>query len=140
MVLAAVDPKHARHKPLGLDHKIIDVSLAISELLGSEAHVMHSFGQLPFGGVYPGDAEADHKLAFETLLADYDIPEARQHLVEESPEFGLKQIEKKLQPNMIVMGAISRNVLSEVFIGSTTEKVIDYLECDVLLVKPEKQS
>ena len=140
VVLAAVDPKHARHKPLGLDHKIIDVSLAISELLGSEAHVMHSFGQLPFGGVYPGDAEADHKLAFETLLADYDIPEARQHLVEESPEFGLKQIEKKLQPNMIVMGAISRNVLSEVFIGSTTEKVIDYLECDVLLVKPEKQS
>jgi len=136
VVLAAVDPKHARHKPLRLDHKIIDVALAVSKLSGSKTHVVHSYGQLPFAGVYPGDAEADHKLAFEALLADYDIPESQQHLIEESPEFGLKQIEKKLEPNMIVMGALSRNVLTEVFIGSTTEKVIDYLECDVLLVKP----
>ncbi len=138
VVLAAVDPKHARHKPLGLDHKILDIALVAGELLNNETHVVHSYGQLPFAGVYPGDAEASHKKAFEELLADYNLPEEQQHLIEESPEFGLKQIEKKLQPNMIVMGAISRNVLTEVFIGSTTEKVIDYLECDVLLVKPDK--
>ena len=136
IVLAAVDPKHARHKPLGLDHKILDVALATGGLLKNKTHVVHSYGRLPFAGTYPGDAELSHKAAFEELLADFDIADEQQHLIEESPEFGLKQIENQLQPNMIVMGAISRNVLAEVFIGSTTEKVIDYLECDVLLVKP----
>jgi universal stress protein E len=138
VVLAAVDPKHARHKPLGLDHKILDLALVVGELLGSKTHVFHSYGQLLFAGSYPGNAEVAHKLAFEELLVDYDIPGGQQHLIEEVPEFGLKQIEIKLKPNLIVMGAVSRNVLTEVFIGSTTEKVIDYLECDVLLVKPNK--
>ena len=35
------------------------------------------------------------------------------------------------------MGAISRNILSDVFIGNTTEKVLDYLESDVLVIKPD---
>lgn len=138
VVLAAVDPKHARHKPLGLDHKILDFSLAVGKLLECETHVVHAYGQLPFAGSYPGKAEVAHKVAFEDLLADFDIAVDQQHLIAEAPEFGLKQIEKKLQPNLIVMGAVSRNVITEVFIGSTTEKVIDYLECDVLLVKPNK--
>jgi universal stress protein E len=137
VMLAAVDPKHARHKPLGLDHKILNVALAVGKMIKNDAHVVHSYGQMPFAGVYPGDLEASHKAAFEELLADFDIPVDRQHLIEEAPEFGLKQIEKKLLPSIIVMGAISRNVLTEIFVGSTTEKVIDYMACDVLLVKPD---
>jgi universal stress protein E len=34
------------------------------------------------------------------------------------------------------MGAISRTRLQEVFIGSTAERVLDRLPCDVLVVKP----
>jgi nucleotide-binding universal stress UspA family protein len=80
----------------------------------------------------------DWHLVRSCPTVDYDIPAGQQHLIEEAPEFGLKQIESKLKPNLVVVGAVSRNVLTEVFIGSTTEKVIDYLECDVLLVKPNK--
>jgi universal stress protein E len=34
------------------------------------------------------------------------------------------------------MGAVSRSRLRSVFIGSTAEKVLDRLPCDVLIVKP----
>ena len=36
---------------------------------------------------------------------------------------------------MVVMGAISRSIVADVLIVSTTEKVIDYLSSDVLIVK-----
>jgi universal stress protein E len=34
------------------------------------------------------------------------------------------------------MGAISRSRLRELFIGSTAERILDRLHCDVLVVKP----
>jgi hypothetical protein len=34
------------------------------------------------------------------------------------------------------MGAVSRSALKRLFIGSTAEKVIDALTCDVCVVKP----
>jgi nucleotide-binding universal stress UspA family protein len=33
------------------------------------------------------------------------------------------------------MGAISRSRLTDAFIGNTAEKVLDYLESDVLIIK-----
>ena len=34
------------------------------------------------------------------------------------------------------MGAVSRRGLQRTFIGSTAEKVLDHLPCDLLIVKP----
>jgi len=65
------------------------------------------------------------------------LPVAQIHLIEEAPEFGLKKLEKALGADLVIMGAISRNMVSEVFIGNTTEKVIDYLGSDVLIIKPD---
>jgi nucleotide-binding universal stress UspA family protein len=36
----------------------------------------------------------------------------------------------------VVMGAISRSTLSEMLIGSTAEKVIDFMSTDILVIKP----
>jgi universal stress protein E len=36
----------------------------------------------------------------------------------------------------MVMGAISRGRLERVFVGSTAERLLDRLPCDVLVVKP----
>jgi universal stress protein E len=34
------------------------------------------------------------------------------------------------------MGAVSRGRLQEVFLGSTAERVLDRIGCDVLVIKP----
>ncbi len=137
VVLTAVDPLHARHKPGGLDHKLLGVAGDVAKFLGGDVFVMHSYNQIPLSGTYLKQAKKDHKEAFEELLAEFDIPAARQHLLEEAPEFALCQLERDLFADVIVMGAISRNILSDVFIGNTTEKVLDYLESDVLVIKPD---
>ncbi|MDZ7686305.1 MAG: universal stress protein [Gammaproteobacteria bacterium] len=56
---------------------------------------------------------------------------------EEAAEFAISETQKEVGADIVVMGAISRSLLSDVFIGNTTEKVLDFLECDVLIVKPE---
>jgi nucleotide-binding universal stress UspA family protein len=37
--------------------------------------------------------------------------------------------------DLVVMGAVSRSRLREVFIGSTAERVLDRLPCDVLVIR-----
>lgn len=137
VILTAVDPLHSRHKPGGLDHKLLHTAGDVARFLSGDVSVMHSYSQIPLSGTYLEQARADHKEAFEHLLSEFDIPIERRHLLEESPEFALCQLERDLCADIIVMGAISRNILSDVFIGNTTEKVLDYLECDVLVVKPD---
>ena len=68
-------------------------------------------------------------------MAEFKLSPAQVHLIEEAPEYGLAQLEKSLHADMVVMGAISRSIVADVLIGSTTEKVIDYLSSDVLIVK-----
>lgn len=43
---------------------------------------------------------------------------------------------ESLQADLLVMGAVSRSRLRELFVGSTAERVLDRLHCDVLVVKP----
>ncbi len=136
-ILAAVDPSHGRHKPEGLDHKILRVSSDLKELLDGDMFVLHAYGQIPLSGTYPKQAKVEHEKSFTELMSDFEVPRMQQHLMEEIPEYALRTLEKDLQADLVVMGGISRNILSEAFIGSTTEKVLDYLECDVLVLKPD---
>jgi len=39
--------------------------------------------------------------------------------------------------DVMVMGAVSRRGLDRIFLGSTAERVLDRLPCDLLIVKPE---
>ncbi len=136
-ILAAVDPLHSHHKPGGLDHKLIDTAADLAGHLDGDVFVMHSYSQIPLSGTYLEEAKSQHQEAFTRLMENYDIPEDHQHLLEDAAEFALQQLESRLSLDVIVMGAISRSLLSDVFIGNTTEKVLDYLETDVLVVKPD---
>jgi len=135
VILAAVDPVHARHKPAGLDHLILQIALDLGELTSGHVHAVHSYRQIALSGTYLQQAQEQHRQALDKLVADFKLSPERVHLVEEAPEYGLEKLEKSLHADMVVMGAISRSIITDVFIGSTTEKVIDYLDSDVVIIK-----
>lgn len=136
-ILAAVDPKHRHHKPQGLDHKLLHIATDVAELTEGEVYVMHSYNRIPTTGRKLELAKEDHERAFNGLMADFNIPKENCYLTEEAPEFAMSELEKDIGADIVVMGAISRSMLADVFIGSTTEKVLDFLDCDVLIVKPD---
>ena len=43
---------------------------------------------------------------------------------------------KRWQADALVMGAVSRSALKRLFIGNTAERVLDSVNCDVVVVKP----
>ena len=46
------------------------------------------------------------------------------------------QVARHTHCAMVVMGAVSRSGLKSIFIGNTAERVLDRLQCDLLVVKP----
>lgn len=138
VIIAAVDPLHARHKPSGLDHKILAEGQMLAAKLGGELYAAHAYGQFPLSGVYPADAQAQHESAFRELAEEFNIPESHQMMIDEAPEYALRTLESDLQADLVIVGAISRSILTDVFIGSTTEKVLDFLDCDALLLRPNQ--
>ena len=138
VILAAVDPKHSRNKPVGLDHKILQIAVDIANLTEGETHVLHSFSPVPLTGKQLKQAREEHRVAFDALLTDFDIPGDHQYLVDEAPEYALTRTAAEVGADIVVMGAISRSILTDVFLGNTTEQVLDFLDADVLIVKPNE--
>jgi len=136
MLMAAVDPAHSHHKPLRLDHAILDAALTMKSTLGGDLHVLHAFS-LASGPFTAADKLLQHhQTILNSLLTDFSFATDHIHLVDEPPVYALQKYEEKLATDIIIMGALSRSRLADVLIGNTAEKVLDYLKSDVLIIKP----
>ena len=152
-IVAAVDPVHRHDKPAELDRRILARALELRTAVEGELHVFHAYDPAPALAaettllVAPVAAPVRdltkvlarrHRKAFEALLQDHARSEFQTHLRSGSPKSLLIALAVQLQADMIVMGAVSRRGLERAFIGSTAEKVLDHLPCDLLIVKPRE--
>jgi len=137
-LLAAVDPMHSHHKPLALDNRILEAAQTLQGKLSGELHVVHGYAEAARPFAPAGIIEKEHRKVMDELLVAYAIEPEQLHFLDETALSALQQQTYKLKTDILVMGAISRSRLSEMLIGSTAEKVLDFLETDVLIIKPEK--
>jgi universal stress protein E len=49
----------------------------------------------------------------------------------------LMALTDQLRADAVVMGAVSRSGLKGLFLGNTAEDVLDRLQCDLVIVKPD---
>jgi universal stress protein E len=96
-------------------------------------------GALAFPGVSAGDVVVKERERVAAVLAGvvagHSVPDARVHLEQGSAVDVLQIIARSLPADVLVMGAVSRSRLQDMFVGSTAERVLDRLPCDVLVVK-----
>jgi universal stress protein E len=151
-VLAAIDPLHAHAKPARLEARILDASQALATASSGTLDVVHAWQPLSLlmPGIYgPAMAtgidpatEAQHlkfvKRSLKRSVARIELPPRRLHLESGAPESVLPALARRLRADVVVMGAVSRHGLDRLFIGSTAERTIDHLPCDVLVVKPRQ--
>ena len=144
---AALDPLHSADKPAALDHRLIGIAGELATHLGLEAHYLHSFAPLPRSLVfdlemvmsyeqYSAKCASQHREAFEQLLAEHAIPPTSSHLLEGYAEQSIPAFVREQGIDLLLMGAISRGQLDAAIIGNTAERVLDEVECDLLVVKP----
>jgi universal stress protein E len=150
-VLAAVDPLHANAKPARLDARLLDAAAAMARLRKGAVHVVHAY--MPLNFAVPSafgepsawenaQAEQIHarnvELEFTRLASRAHIPPARCHLRLGSVAGEVAATARAIRAWMVVVGAVSRSRLTQWVIGSAAERVLDALECDALIIKPDQ--
>ncbi len=150
-VLAAIDPFHEHDKPAELDAKIMRTAEELAAGVNGDLHLFHGVDLAPLIAA-SGDGlsipapmppldlmdilRKEHKDAVMALAKAHGVSPARVHVEEGFVGHSLTELADGLHADIVVMGAISRSGLKRLFIGSMAESVLDRLNCDLLLVKP----
>jgi universal stress protein E len=146
-VIAALDPYHSRAKPARLDAEILKAAVAYA---GSANRVtaFHSYAlpmlvegsHEPYLPILTPEELAEHEKSLAKTVrkstARYEIPEENVVLMRGDVGQTLPRLVKRTPADLVAMGAVSRSGLKRLFIGNTAERLIDKLDCDVLIVKP----
>lgn len=144
---AALDPLHEADKPAALDRRLIAGALELQRRLGLQPEYLHAFMPLPqtlafdtqLLGSYEDHAkavEAHHRRALEQLLdAHPAMDRAHAHLLQGFPEEVIPEFVRSQGIDLLLMGAVARNAVESALIGHTAERVLEDVECDLLVVK-----
>lgn len=147
-IVVAVDPVRTHHKPAGLDDEVMEAANVIAKSCDSRIDVVHAFEWVPVpseprgGGVFVDNAalkaetEHKHRRAFRAFIEEKGVDRDRAHFLEGTPEDVLANYANSSLADLIVMGTVHRKGLERIMLGSTAERVLYKLNCDVLAIKP----
>lgn len=146
-IMAAVDPLHRHAEPAGLDREILGFAALLAKAAESDllvGHVHPNPGNYALAsavevlpGVYYGaeNIEAVHRQTVEELAAEFGVRSSQVVLAAGDPALELVELVQRHSVDLIVMGALKRSALHEWLLGSTAERIVADVPCDVLLVK-----
>lgn len=150
-IMAAVDPADAVDPDASLDALILSEAIDLSAQLDGQAHAVHAFDVAPeiaaavnsivsISSIDADDiiekANTVHTAALADLMSRFTLPADQVHMRTGNATDLLPYLARELSATLVVMGAVNRRRLERVIIGSTAERVLDHLPCDVLIIKP----
>ncbi|MDH4125363.1 MAG: universal stress protein [Gammaproteobacteria bacterium] len=151
-IIASIDPMNEHDKPAALDDEILQISKMLGEKIGGNVHAFHSYDpriavatatanayipvSLPFDEIEQQMHE-DHQKRFGQITAFHGIDDERAHLVSGVTHEELPVLAEQTGADLVVMGAVARNRWKRLFIGATAERTLEFLPCDLLIIKPD---
>jgi universal stress protein E len=152
LLLAALDPGHHGDKPAALDHDILDAAQLLARHLDGTIAAVHAFFPAALlaatGGLAGvplttelGVAElvegerARVAAGMRELAQEHGLDPATLVVLQGAAVEILPRVAEERHADIAIMGAVSRSRLREVFVGSTAERILDRMPCDVLVVK-----
>lgn len=137
-IVASLDPENLRDKPAELDSRLLDSSIALASVSGGRVKLFHSSYKPAVAGLYPLDVDLGRsEKALYQLADERKIDHVDCHCDEEAILKSLPAFVESSGASLVVMGAISRSRLDRIMIGSTAERLLDELDCDVCVIKPD---
>jgi len=150
-IVAAVDPLHAHDEPAALDDAILDTAQVIADASSAQLLLLHA--RAPWSDAArlsaklhrdPTTGEGDPQALYRSKVEARVRELARRHQIGDDSVFIVEGLATQVVPafarersaDIVVMGAVSRSLLKRILIGYTAERVIDALDCDLLIVKP----
>jgi len=151
MIVAAVDPGSTHGKPAALDDEILHAAGTICGALSGRLVVFYArvpwedavrvnpeLGNVP--EVVSNDVHSAYGAEFRRRLLElgrrHDVPAPRVRIVEGYVAEALPRFAAEELADIVAFGAVSRSLFRRALVGHTSERVLDSLDCDVLVVKP----
>jgi universal stress protein E len=149
-VVAAVDPTHAHDKAASLDREIVSTALDFAARTGSDVHLLHTYQRIVGVGreatrtfkpirISLDEVDArirkEHRQKLDELANEFNIDPDHVHQLPGSTRDLLPMFAHTHGAGVVVMGGLARWSLKRAVIGSTVERVLDQLPCDVLIVR-----
>lgn len=142
VILAAVDVGNSDAEHRTLHSSIVSHGYDIAALAKSELHVITAHPSPMLSAADPTfqlkeTIEARYRDHCKEFQALYDVSDDRLHIAEGPADVLIPQTAGKLNASVVVIGTVARTGLSGVLIGNTAEVILDALETDVLVLKPD---
>ncbi|MFJ2283998.1 universal stress protein [Pseudomonas sp. NPDC087803] len=143
VILAAVDVGNADGEHRHLHTTIIDHGYDIASLAKGHLHVITAHPSPMLSSADPvfqlkSTIEAKYREQCKAFQAEFDVDDEHLHIEEGPADVLIPHMAHKLQAAVTVIGTVARSGLSGALIGNTAEVVLDALESDVLVLKPQE--
>ena len=148
--VAAVDPTHEHDAEARLDGVIITTAKQVAATCGASLHLLHTYERLVEIGRHAmfsfrpvklpiEELETNirdlHRKKLDALAATHDIDAEAVHQLPGRAHEILPMFVRGMGADLVVMGALARTGSRRRVLGSTAERVLDHLPCDVLIVR-----
>jgi universal stress protein E len=124
-LLVAVDPGHVHARRTQLDSRLLGAAHEFVRRFGGTVRLVHADD--------PGDSRLEQ---VERLAARHGVPPAGRFVIPGETTRVLPAVVEQVGADLLLLGAVSRSRVQQPFIGTTAERIIDRVECDVFVVKP----
>ncbi|SDZ68512.1 universal stress protein [Pseudomonas sp. NFIX28] len=142
VILAAIDVGNTDGEHRTLHATIVDHGFDIASLAKAQLHVISAHPSPMLSAADPvfqlkETIEARYRDQCKAFQAEFDIDDTHLHIEEGPADVLIPHIAHELQAAVTIIGTVARTGISGALIGNTAEVVLDALESDVLVLKPE---
>ncbi len=147
VICAFVDPVHEHDKPAELDHRILAEATVLAARLDGRVQAVHCCQAVFPGAGLPvaeqvaalaASIEHEHAARLAELGATHGLSADAMQLRSGAAAELIPLVARESGASLAVLGAVARSRLQHAFIGSTAERVLERLPCDVLVIKPAR--
>jgi universal stress protein E len=142
VILAAIDVGNTDGEHRTLHASIVDYGFDIAHLAKAQLHVVSAHPSPMLSAADPvfqlkETIEARYREQCQAFQAEFDIDDNHLHIEEGPADVLIPHLAHTLKAAVTVIGTVARTGLSGALIGNTAEVVLDSLESDVLVLKPD---
>jgi len=150
-ILVALEIKNITLQSDSLNTKILRTAGWFAAAYGSDLHIAYTLSPSEIKHAaarcasidrdsYAKELRSEIQQTCNSVLEESDLFLAAEHihLLKRSSKTLIRQLVQQQSMSLILMGARTRNRLAELLKGNIVEKIVDDVDCAVLIVKPDK--
>lgn len=146
-LLACIDATSTDEGHKRINDNILTFAENLTDHLNTDLHIVNAYPlvNVAFAMVpevtAPDDlhqyVQEQHEDASYQWADKYNVNRKQVYVREGAPELVVSELADDLEIDLVVIGSIGRSGFSGMLIGNTAELLLDKIQCDILVIKPD---